>query len=113
MASEIEVSIKRAAEHVATYVKDVARLKVTTNYTEIGTDGSIGQPRLAAETEINLDGDSQTTVPMRRSADSQELEVDTVLFDIHEENVEAAIEYRTRMIDALLSILKTSIRDRV
>ncbi|HSH02513.1 MAG TPA: hypothetical protein VLL52_08345 [Anaerolineae bacterium] len=111
MAQELEQSLKKAAEKVAQYVSDVSELTVKTNYVIISEDGSgdFDNPKLAAQTTINLDGDSETTVPMRKATDAnggETLEIDMPLFALHESNVETAITYRAEMLASLLDLLK-------
>lgn len=110
MAAELENSIKSAAAKVAEYVADVATMAVETKYVEIGSEGTVDfdQAKPAARTIIRLDGDSETVVPMRES-ETGELEVDTLLFDLHESNVTTAIDYRASMLDALLGTLKAGL----
>jgi hypothetical protein len=104
MASELENALKNVATQISGYVKDVATLSVATEYVLIGA-GDEAHP--IAKTVIKLDGDSATTVPMRQAGTGQ-LEVDTALFDIHQRNVTAAIEYRARMMAALLDALRAA-----
>ena len=111
MATELENSIKNAAEKVAKYVADVATMTVETKYVEIGTGGDVdfSQARPAARTVIKLDGDSETIIPVRKP-EMGEPEADTTLFDLHQSNVTTAIDYRASMLDALLGTLKSGIR---
>lgn len=108
MANELKDSIKKAAEIVTKYVADVATLTVETRYVEIGADGDadLSQAKPAARTVIKLDGDCQAIAPVRK-AETGELEVDTGLFDLHQRNVTTAIEYRARVLNALLSVLQS------
>ncbi len=103
MPVDLENSVRSAAETVTAYVKDAAIMKVETKYIEVGGDS---EARLAASTVIRLDGDSETVLPMRTGAGGS-LEVDAALLDIHERNVAAAIEYRSKMTTALLNLLQS------
>ncbi len=107
MANELETALKNVATQISAYVKDVATLTVTTKYAVVG---SSGEAQVIADTTIKLDGDSQTTVPMRPASTGQagQLDVDTALFDIHQRNVSTAIEYRARMMAALLDALRAA-----
>ncbi len=106
MATELENSVKRAADKVAKYVEDVATLTVETCYVEIGGSAvDFRQAQPGARTIIKLDADSQTVVPMRKSANAG-LEVETGLLAIHDKNVASAIEYRAKMLSALMGILQ-------
>ena len=104
MASEVREAIKNAAEKIAKYVEDVATMSVETQYVEVGA-ASFDQAKLAARTVVKLDGDSQTVVPMQQG--QTKLEVDMSVFDVHQQNVQAAIDYRTKMMNALLSVLRS------
>ncbi len=108
MATELENSIRNAAEKITRYVADAAEMKVETSYVQVGANGETDftQARPAARTIVKLDGDSQAIVPVR-PAQSGGFEVDASLFDIHERNVATTIEYRARILNALLSLLQT------
>ncbi len=109
MASEWETALKNAAGKVAQYVNDVATLTVETRLVEIGAAGSVDFDKAApaARTIIKLDGDSEAAIPMRKN-DAGVLEMDTVLFDLHQQNVNTAIEYRARMLSALLEAIRST-----
>ena len=106
MASELENALKNVAAQIGTYVKDVATLTVETKYAMVGAGGA-NEAHSIAKTVIKLDGDSETTVPMRPGGAGQ-LEVDTALFDVHQRNVDTAIEYRARIIASLLDGLRAA-----
>jgi hypothetical protein len=103
MASELRDALKASAERIAKYVEDVAEMSVETRYVELGA-ASFEDAKLAARTIVKLDGDSQTIVPMQKG--DTKLEVDMAVFEVHQQNVAAAIEYRTKMMNSLLSILR-------
>jgi hypothetical protein len=106
MVSELETALKNAATSVAQYVKDVATMTVETKFVEVGPDNVIdfGQAHPVARTIIKLDGDSESIVPMRRN-EAGASEIDAGLFDLHQQNVTTTIEYRARMLTALLTTL--------
>ena len=106
MPNEYEIALKNAAASVAKYVQDAATMLVETKYIEVGSDGQVNfeDARSIARTEIKLDGDSMAIVPMRRN-EAGVLEVDVALFELHQQNVATAIEYRARILNALLSTL--------
>lgn len=81
-------------------------MMVETRYVEIGGDDTpeFKTARPVARTIIRLDGDSETVVPMREGSGGA-LEVDTTLFELHQENVATAIDYRARILNALLGTL--------
>ncbi len=110
MPTELENSIKMVADCIARYVQDVATLTVETRYVEIGNGGATAQEgRPAARTVIKLDADSSNVVPLKKS-EGGTLEIDTALLQIHDRNVASAIDYRARMLSALLGILQSRIK---
>ena len=106
MPNEFEVALRNAASSVAKYVQDAATMLVETKYVEIGDKGDVvfDDAKPVARTVIKLDGDSEAVLPMRESQ-SGGMEVDLTLFDLHQQNVAIAIDYRARMLNALLSTL--------
>jgi len=106
MVSELETALKNAAAVVAQYVKDVATMTVETKFVEVGPDNLVdfAQAHPVARTIIKLDGDSESVVPMRRN-EAGAPEVDAALFELHQQNVNTTIEYRARMLNALLTTL--------
>ena len=107
MPNEVENAIKSAATQIAKYVEDVAEMKVETKYVEVGAnnEADFAQAKPGAQTVVKLDGDSETIVPLRRNQTGQ-LEVDTDLYELHQRNVQTAIDYRHKMLQALLDVLK-------
>jgi len=106
MAEALGNALRDAAAKVAQYVADVAQMKVETLYVPVSIDGPIdfSQARPIAQTIMSLDGDSKVIVPMRPSA-AGGFEVDATLLALHDRNVTTAIEYRARLLHALLSAL--------
>jgi hypothetical protein len=110
MANELNSALRTTADRVAKYVENVATLTVITRMVDIQKDGqSFTDAKAAARTIISLDGDSSVDLPMRISDDGSPV-VDAALFELHERNVSTAIEYRARMMDALLQTLRPSAR---
>jgi hypothetical protein len=103
MAGELREALKSSAERIAKYVEDVSEMAVETHYVEMGA-ASFDQAKLGARTVVKLDGDSQTIIPMQKG--EAKLEVDMGLFEVHQQNVQAAIDYRTKMMNALLTVLR-------
>jgi hypothetical protein len=106
MAAELREAIKKAAEQVAKYVEDVASMKVETRYVDVSGAGvaNFQDAMLGASTLVKLDGDSETVVPMQKG--DIKLEVDSGLYEVHQQNVQAAIDYRAKMMNALLGVLR-------
>ena len=111
MAIELETAVRGAAERIARYVEDVATMTVETRYVEVGGEGAIDfeQARPVARTVVALDADCTAVLPMRPDQ-SGRLEVDAALFELHQRNVASAIEYRTRILNALLGALQSRVR---
>jgi hypothetical protein len=110
MANEFENALRSAATSVASYVKDASTMQVETQYVEIGDNGAANfdQARPVARTLIKLDGDSAVIVPVRKN-EAGLMEVDAGLFDLHQQNVATAIEYRARILNSLLGTFTSRI----
>ena len=106
MPNEYEVALRNAAASVAKYIQDAATMLVETKYVELGENGaqSFDSAKPVARTVIKLDGDSEAVLPMRQN-ESGALEVDLTLFELHQQNVATAIDYRTHILNALLTTL--------
>ncbi len=102
---ELKEALKNAADKIAKYVEDIATMTVETRFVEMGSEASQSKP--ASRTTIKLDGDSETVLPMKLGPDGS-LVVDTLFNDMHQVNVQAAIDYRTAMMERLLGLLKGS-----
>lgn len=100
--TEIKDALRTAANIVAEYVKDAGTLKVETRTAQVGHPG---EPVLAASTEIRLDGDNKSVIPAVQNQAGR-WEVDTVIYDLHMQNVQAAIEYRKQLLAAMLGLLR-------
>jgi hypothetical protein len=110
MPNELTNSLKSVAEKVAAYVEKVAELSVETQYMELDAKAvNFEGAHPAASTLIKLDGDCKSIIPMRRAASGGGLEVDAAIFELHQSNVSTAIEYRTRMMEALLQAFKEAV----
>jgi hypothetical protein len=107
MPGDLENALRTVAERIAGYVENAARMTVETRSLRIAatTDGDPEQPRLLARTVLSLDGDSEVVIPMREAEDGS-FRVDAEALDVHRANVRTAIEYRARMLDALLLVLQ-------
>lgn len=108
MATDLETTVRNAAQKFAKALEDAAELVVQTEYVEVGgkeaVDFEAGR-RPIARTVINLDGDTNVIIPMTRT-DAGALERDATLLDLHLSNVSSAIEYRSSLLNALLSIIR-------
>lgn len=99
--TEIKEALKSVADEVAKYVKDAATLSVETQTVEVG---KAGVPTMAARSVIKLDGDNTTILPTVKN-DAGKTEVDPVIYELHMQNVEAAIDYRSKIIQAVIEVL--------
>lgn len=99
--TEVKEALKNVADQIAKYVADAASMTVETSTVEIGAK----EAQLAARTVIKLDGDSTSVLPMKKGADGT-LTVDTTVYDLHQQNVKAASDYRAAILNSLLGILR-------
>ena len=106
MANEFINSVKDVAQKITEYVKNASELTVETRYVVLGEkELNFDTASVAAKTVIRMDGDSYAVMPMRKG-DNGQLEVDSALFGLHQQNVTTAIDYRASILDSLLQILK-------
>lgn len=106
MANELNNAIKSAAEKIASYVGDIATLTVETRYLDTSQQNlTFDKAQPLARTVINMDGDCFTTLPARQN-EANTLAADADLFDVHQRNVQTAIDYRARMMASLLQLLR-------
>ncbi len=106
MPSELENNIRAAAGKLAKALADATDLTVETNYVELDPQdpNNLDKAFIVARTIIQLDGDQQTIIPMQRG-DSGGLVLDETLLAVHQQNVTNAIDYRSKSIETLLSML--------
>ena len=111
MANGLESSIRDIASKLVKYVEDVSEMKVETKYVQIGADGTVdfNQAKPVARTTIKLDGDSEVIIPLRQPAGGR-FEVDSALLEIHKGSVTTAIEYRARILNALMGAIQSFVR---
>jgi len=108
MANELEKTIKNIATKIAQYVDDAATINVETSYIQVGSDGKADftQAKPGLRTTIRLDGDSEAILPVSLDKGGN-LSVNTEMHEIHQRNVETAIEYRARILAALSELLRS------
>lgn len=109
MAESWENAVKDTAQKLAEALKDAATLSVKTDYIEAAPPGGQQSTPITLTTTISLDADSVNSVPVVR-VEGSGLQVDPALHQIHETNVQAAIDYRMRILNALLDLIKTQLR---
>ena len=105
MADDLESTVRNAASKLAQQLENTATLTVETRWVEVaeGAARDWEEANLVSWTNIRLDQDTQVIIPMRRN-EAGALERDVELFDLHMQNVTAAIEYRARMLEAVMKI---------
>ena len=108
MATDLENSIRNAAQKIAEYVEDVSTMTVETKYVVVAADEAVAfdAAKPIARTVIKIDADSESIVPMVETTPGR-LEIDSTLLDLHDANVAAATEYRARMLTILVDLLKS------
>lgn len=108
MANDLENSIRSAAEKVAAYVDNIATMTVETKYVNVDTKGDIdfSQAKPIARTIVRLDGDSEAILPVHTN-EGGAMAVDADLLDLHEQNVATAIDYRAKLLNAVIGMLKS------
>lgn len=106
MATESQFSLRQLVDRVARYVDDAATMTVETRYVQVAAtgDADFATAKPVARTTVRLDGDSDAVVPVR-AGEGGGLELDAALLELHQRNVETAIEYRARILNALLAAL--------
>jgi hypothetical protein len=107
MATDLENSLRQVASKIAQYVDDVATMTVLTQYVVVASNGDVvfDQAKPLARTVLKLDGDSESIVPMRTTAEGRP-ELDRDLLSLHQANVTTAIDYRARILSALIDALR-------
>lgn len=107
MASNLETSVRTAAQNLAQALENASELVVETHWVEVGDDGAFNwdDARPVSRTTITLGGDTTLTIPMTRS-EGGALQRDTELLELHLDNVQAAIDYRNGLLEALLTIVR-------
>lgn len=107
MATDLETTVRSAAQKLANALEDASELVVETEWVEVGDDGAVSwdDARPLSKTVITLGGDTKLTIPMTRT-ESGVLQRDAELLEIHMRNVQAAIEYRNGLLASLLKTVR-------
>lgn len=105
MAANWQDTIQEAAQKTAQAINDATEMEVTTNFKDqkAGLDAA---PILKLYTKMQLDGDSQTDVPVEVTPAGAT--VNSQFYDIHLANVESSREYRASMMKALLEAVQSA-----
>lgn len=105
---DLESALNKIASKLVEYVEDAATLTVITQSVDVGKTTDFKDAKPVASTVIKIDGDSTTIVPVRATANGEE--VDNALFNLHGQNVSLAIQYRQNILNSLISALPMSRR---
>lgn len=106
MANELNNAVKSVAEKIVRYVDDMATLTVETRFMDVQSQSATFETaRAVARTEIRMDGDCTTVLPVQPNTAGQ-MAVDAEMFEMHQRAVGTAIEYRTKVLNALLGVLR-------
>jgi hypothetical protein len=105
--SDIEANVRTALQNLAEALANASELKVETRYKVVESAGSddLSGSVLAAQTEIQLDGDHRAIIPVTRTPANQ-IVIEEALLDFHLRNVQTAITYRAGMVNALLDVVR-------
>ncbi|NJM39876.1 MAG: hypothetical protein HC853_03420 [Anaerolineae bacterium] len=108
MAEQWEDTIKSMAQKLAETIRDATELTVETSFVRV-TDDPNAKPLAVLKSTIKLDQDSAVSVPVVMGADNT-YSVQRELYDIHKTSVDSALEYRARMVAALVEAVKSRLR---
>lgn len=107
---DVENSIRNATLKMATALEGAAELQVETRYVLTGDAADDlkenEKGRLLARTTIQLDGDTNVVLPMTRDA-AGKLQTDKDIFELHQNNVSMALDYRLNLLNKLLVAIRS------
>ena len=109
MAESWEQSIKDMAKKLADTIRDATELTVITRFKPVSDNAATQAPVVEVKSEIKLDQDSEHEIPVTR-IDANTFAVQREFYDIHKANVDSALEYRAKLIAALVDAVKTRLR---
>lgn len=101
VTSDLVTALRQAGEELARQISDVSAVQVKTFYTIVGENTT---PELLASTEIQLDGDTETIVPLRREGNV--LVRDLELLELHHVSVENAVTYREKLVNQIMEVAR-------
>jgi len=101
VTTDLVQALRQAGQELARQISDASGLQVQTFFTVVGENT---EPALVASTKIELDGDTDTVIPLRREADSLVRDID--LLELHQVSVENAIAYREKLLDQILDLAR-------
>jgi hypothetical protein len=101
VTTDLVQALRQAGQELARQISDASALQVQTFFTVVGENT---EPVLVASTKIELDGDTETVVPLKREGDTLVRDLD--LLELHQTSVENAIAYRDKLVDQILDIAR-------
>ncbi len=104
MENETREAVRAAIAEAARYVREAAVMAVETKYVDLDS-ASFEDASLMVRTIVKLDGESEVVIPAKKN-EFGGLEADVAVFDLHQQNVRTAIEYRAKMLQALVGLLR-------
>lgn len=109
MANELNNAVKSIAEKIVKYVGDASTMTVETRFVDTsGPTVVFDNAKAAARTEIRLDGDCSTILPAQPNPQGV-MSVDADLFEMHQRAVATAIDYRARILNSLMQVLRQTL----
>ena len=104
--NDLQAALRQAAASLAHQISEATALEVKTLWVEVSDDGAykFEDARPVASTRIELDGDTTLTIPMRR--ENGVLVRDDDLLELHLGSVSNAVEYRYKILDAILNVVR-------
>lgn len=107
MSTDLETTVRTAAQNLANALEKASELVVETQWVEVGDDGAFSwdDARPLSKTVVTLGGDTTLTIPMTRT-EGGALQRDAELLELHMRNVQSAIAYRNGLLEALLTIVR-------
>ena len=104
--SDLQAALRNAAAILAQQISNVTTLKVETKWVEVSDAGEykFEDARPVASTHIELNGDTTLVIPMKR--ENGVLVRDDELLQVHLGSVQNAIEYRNKLLDAIIGVVK-------
>jgi hypothetical protein len=105
MAEGLEAKLEEIANAVLDLCKNALKLTVETNYQPVSVGGNPVPQSNGARTEMKIDGDCTVLVPVETDGNNG-IQVETDLWEIHKANVQAAADYRTKIITSLVEAIQ-------
>lgn len=99
--NDVKEALKGATESIRKFITDVGELRIETRVIPPGQKDS----ELAASSVLKFDGDNTSVIPVGKT-EAGRFEVDAALYDLHLRTLQAAIDYRTKVLASLVGLLR-------